>query len=109
MAAKKSEAYNGRVRFAPREVDMRYRADGSILMRSPIPLDGCERHICAYLERWARQTPEQTFLAKREADGEWRRLTYLDAWHRARAIGQALLERGLGPDRPLAILTGNSI
>ena len=103
------KACAGRVRFAPREVDVRYRADGSILMRSPIPLDGCERHICAYLERWARQTPEQTFLAKREADGEWRRLTYSEAWHRARAIGQALLEHGLGPDRPLAILTGNSI
>ncbi|WP_140872845.1 AMP-binding protein [Sphingomonas oligophenolica] len=78
-------------------------------MRSPIPLDGCEHHICAYLERWAGEAPDRTFLAQRDATGAWRHLSYAEAWARARAIAQALLDRGLGPDRPLAILTGNSI
>lgn len=96
-------------RFAPREVDILYRHDGTILLRSPIPLDGCEQHICAYLERFANEAPDRVFLAKRGTDGAWRYLPYGEAWWRALAIGQALLDHGLGPDRPLAILTGNSI
>jgi len=96
-------------RFAPREVDVRYRADGAIEMRSPIPLEGCPRNICDFLEHWSREAPDRVFLAQRNADGNWRHLTYAQGWRRARAIGQALLDQGLGPARPLAILTGNSI
>ena len=95
--------------FAPREVDLRYRADGTILLRSPMSIEGCERHICAYLERWADLAPDRTFLAQRDAAGDWQRLSYGDAWRRAQAIGQALLDHGLGATAPLAILTGNSI
>lgn len=98
-----------KARFAPREVELRYRADGTILMQSPIPLEGVERHICCYLERFAQEAPDRIFLAKRGADDAWRYLSYSEAWRRALAIGQALLNHGLGPDRPLAILTGNSI
>jgi feruloyl-CoA synthase len=100
---------SARSRFAPRAVEVSYRADGTIVLRSQIPLDGCERHICAYLERWAGEAPDRTFLAQRDGTGEWRHLPYAEAWARARGIAQALLDRGLGPDRPLAILTGNSI
>lgn len=96
-------------RFAPRSVDVRYRSDGAILLRSPIELSGCERHICSYLELWAGKAPERSFLAQRDRDGAWQHLSYAEAWARARAVGQALLNHGLGPDRPLAILTGNSI
>ena len=96
-------------RFAPREVDVRYRADGTILLRSPIAIDSCERHICAYLERWADLAPERIFLAQRDAAGDWQKLSYSDAWRRAQAIGQALLDHGLNANAPLTILTGNSI
>ena len=96
-------------RFPPRAVDVSYRADGVVLMRSPTPLGRCERHICVYLERWAAEAPERTFLAQRGPDGAWRQLSYGEAWRRARAVGQGLLERGLGPEAPLAILSGNSI
>ncbi|HEX8485515.1 AMP-binding protein [Sphingomonas sp.] len=100
---------SARSRFAPRAVEVSYRTDGAIVLRSPIPLDGCERHICAYLERWAGEAPRRTFLAQRDHTGEWRHLPYAEAWTRARAIAQALLDRGLGHDRPLAILTATSI
>ena len=96
-------------RFAPREVDVRYRADGAIEMRSPIPLEGRPRHICDFLKHWATAAPDRVFLAQRDADNGWQTLTYAQGWRRARAIGQALLDQGLGPSRPLAILTANSI
>jgi feruloyl-CoA synthase len=78
-------------------------------MRSPLALGAYEHHLGAYLERWALRAGDRTFLAQRGPDGAWRRLFYKAAWARSCAIGQALLERGLGPDRPVAILTGNSI
>jgi feruloyl-CoA synthase len=43
-------------------------------------------------------------------DGEaWRKITYLEALNAARAIGQALLDRGLSHERPVLILSGNGI
>ena len=95
--------------FAPQAVDISYRADGCLILRSPIALGECDRHLCTYLSRWAQETPTQTFLAERDADGEWQRLSYLEAWDRVRRIGQALVDRGMGQDHPIAILSGNSI
>jgi feruloyl-CoA synthase len=95
--------------FAPQAVDISYRADGCLILRSPIVLGECDRHLCAYLQRWAQESPTQTFLAERGADGEWRRLSYLEAWDRVRRIGQALVDRGMGQDQPIAVLSGNSI
>ena len=49
------------------------------------------------------------FLAERDADGEWVNLTWGEANRKATSIAQALLDRELGPDRPLLILSGNAI
>ena len=48
----------------------------------------------------------------RNADGstgEWRHVSYREALAAARAIGQALLDRGLSAERPVAILSENSL
>ena len=48
----------------------------------------------------------------RSADGTpaaWRVLRWGEALAAARAIAQALIDRGLGPSRPLMVLSGNSI
>jgi feruloyl-CoA synthase len=47
-------------------------------------------------------------LASRDGEG-WRKITYLEALNAARAIGQALLDRGLSLKRPVLILSGNGI
>ena len=39
------------------------RLDGSIVLRSPEPLRGSARCIGDWLEQWAQQTPDATFLA----------------------------------------------
>ena len=56
---------------------------------------------------WADVAPERTLLAWRRGAG-FARLTYREAFEAVRALGQALLDRGLSTDRPLAILSGNS-
>jgi feruloyl-CoA synthase len=97
-----------RLRFAPAEVRVERRADGTTLLRSPQPLRDYERSIGEWLLRWARDAPGRVFLAERDGE-QWRKVTYAQALDAARRIGQALLERGLGPQNPVAILSDNSV
>jgi feruloyl-CoA synthase len=95
--------------FAAPEITHERRSDGSIVLRSARGLGVVPRSLDVLLERWAVAQPGRTFLAEREASGAWRDLTYAAAARAANAIGQALLDRGLGPDRPLMILAENGI
>jgi feruloyl-CoA synthase len=61
------------------------------------------------LEKWARQAPGRVFLAQRDADDRWRKLTYAEVLDQVRRIGSALLRRGLSAQHPVAIISGNSI
>ena len=48
-------------------------------------------------------------MPQRDPAGGWRSLTYAEAFERVRALGQALLDRKLSLDRPLAILSENDV
>jgi feruloyl-CoA synthase len=85
------------------------RADGSILLRSPHPLGAYPASLTSRLVHWAGEAPERRFLAQRDASGAWRSLDYAQTHARVCAIGQALLDRGLSAERPLAILSDNDI
>ncbi len=97
-----------RLRYAPAEVRVEKRADGATILRSPQPLEPYARAVGDWLVQWRERAPERTFLAERKGDG-WRRVSYRDALAHARRIGQALLDHGLGPDKPVAILSDNSV
>ncbi|MGE0852006.1 MAG: AMP-binding protein [Hyphomicrobiaceae bacterium] len=62
----------------------------------------------AMLDANAARAPNTIFLQERDA-GAWRRLTYADAHRATNDLASALLELGLTPERPLAILSQNSI
>ncbi|WP_374488440.1 feruloyl-CoA synthase [Zoogloea sp.] len=57
----------------------------------------------------AEAFPERCLMAKRDARGEWVRISYRDMLARARRIGQWLLDQGLSVERPLLILSGNDL
>lgn len=97
------------IRFAPKEVLVDRRADGSILLRSPIALTGCVGNIVDYLAHWAAAVPERTFLAQKTTGGTWETLNYADAWRRVQAVGQWLLDQGMTDQTPIAILSGASL
>jgi feruloyl-CoA synthase len=86
-----------------------YRPDGTIIVDSPDPLGPYPRVITERLEHWALAAPDRVFLAERDADRRWRHVTYREAFAKIRAIGQSLLDRGLSPERPVMILSGNDI
>ncbi|GMU49942.1 MAG: hypothetical protein AMXMBFR31_21680 [Candidatus Desulfobacillus denitrificans] len=96
------------LRFAPAAVEVERRADGVQVLRSPQPLQPYARCLGEHLERWAHEAPQRVFLAERAGDG-WRRLTFGEALREARAIGAALLARGLSAERPAMVLSDNGI
>lgn len=96
-------------KFAPAAVDVEHLPGGGLILRSPLELEAYPGNICSYLVEWAEQAPERTFLAERSANGDWRRLAYGDALTSVRALAQALLDYGVSTERPLMILSDNSI
>lgn len=95
--------------FAVPDIARENLPDGSVVLRSRAPLGRYPDSIVAMLRRHAENSPERTLIAQRDDAGQWQRLSYGEVRARADAIGQALLERGLGPHRPLIILSGNSV
>src|SRR6185437_13759867 len=95
--------------FAPPDIEVEQRPDGSRVLRSRQALLPYPRRLGEWLEQWARTAPECVFLAERGGTGGWRRVTYGAALHAARAIGSALVARGLSAERPVVILSENGI
>jgi feruloyl-CoA synthase len=95
------------VRLGPSAVRLAERADGTLLMQTVQPLGAYPARLTERLAHWARRAPSRTFLARRDRSGAWQRFSYAMTLARVRAIGQALLARELGPERPIAILSGN--
>ncbi len=85
------------------------RDDGTVLMRQEGELPPHPAILVDYLDKWANETPDNTWIARRVDGGDWRRVTYAEGRDMARAIGAALLDMGLNAQRPLLILSENSI
>jgi len=82
---------------------------GALHMRSLAPLAEFAPRLLDRLVHWASVRPEQTFIAARQADGEWRRVSYAQMLDSVRAIAQSLLSYGLCAEKPLVLLSGNDI
>ena len=102
-------ASNSTIRLGCLGVWLERRGDGSMIVRSTVPVPPHPAKMTERLEHWANVAPDRTFLAKREGGGDWRRITYAETLRAVRAIATALLERKLAPDRPIMLLSGNGI
>jgi feruloyl-CoA synthase len=96
--------------FAVPAIVAERRADGSIWLKSTTPLQPAARCVGDWLEHWARKTPERIFLAQRSSvESPWSTMPYRDALRQVRAIAAWILAQGLSAERPLVILSDNSI
>ena len=98
----------------PPRIDVTCKPDGTVYVRSLHPLGEMARSIAHMLEEQAAAHPERKFICERTPlpggkTGDWRHITYGEMNAQADAVAQALLDRGMGPDAPLMILSGNSI
>jgi feruloyl-CoA synthase len=99
-----------KIEWLKRDIAVDKRADGSIVLKSRIPLQPYETHIPASLAKWAREAPERIWLAQRGGpDRQWRKVSYNEAKRTVDALTQGLLNLGIVEGRPVAILSGNSI
>jgi len=98
-----------RVRLGPTDVVVERRANGVVHLRSPHELASFPRAITLKLDHWASVAPDRVFLAQREGGGAWEKFTYAEVREGARRVAQALIDRELSAERPVAVLSGNDI
>jgi feruloyl-CoA synthase len=99
-----------KVEWMARDIAVDRRTDGSIVIKSRIPLAEFQPHIPASLAKWASQRPSHIWLAQRKGEArQWRKVSYGEAKTIVDALTQALLNLKLAANRPVAILSSNSI
>ena len=85
------------------------RPDGSILIWTEEPLGCYPRCITERFMHWAKVAPDRVWMAERRPDRSLSEITYAEAAQLIRAIGSALVALELSAERPLLILSGNSV
>ncbi|CAB3643734.1 2-succinylbenzoate--CoA ligase [Paraburkholderia phenoliruptrix] len=88
----------------------RVRRDADVwYMESAATPGAYPKRLTDRLASGALAHPDRWLVARRGADGQWRGISYAHMLEHARAIGQALLDRKLSAERPVAILSGNDL
>ncbi|HJS94101.1 MAG TPA: feruloyl-CoA synthase [Solirubrobacteraceae bacterium] len=95
--------------FAQPDIEMERRDDGSVVLRSRTSLTDFESSITAVLRQRAAEHPDRPFAAQRDDHDHWVTLTYGDAARKADTLAAAFRDLGLGAERPVMILSGNSL
>ena len=96
------------VRLGDLTPTVEHRGDGTVILRAKQALADYPGVLTDRLVQWASVAPDRTLLAWR-VNGSFERLSYGEALDKVRCLGQAILDRQLSADRPLAILSGNSV
>src|SRR4051812_11885336 len=97
------------ISFDDPAVSVEHSANGTIYLRPRKPLGDYPRRLTDRLHHWATAEPGRLFMAERAGGRGWRELTYAELLASSRHIASALLARGLSAERPVMILSGNSI
>ncbi len=102
------------VEFGVTRVVLKPGAGGVRYIEAEQPLADYAARLTDRFLYWAQTAPDRTLFARREKNpdgstGDWRHLRYGQALADARAIAQGLIDRRLGPQRPVVILSENSL
>ena len=97
------------ISFGTPAVHVERREDGTIYLRPKAPLIDYPVRLTDRLHHWAKAAPDRVFMAERNAARGWRQITYAELLASSRHIASALLARGLSAEKPVVILSGNSI
>jgi feruloyl-CoA synthase len=97
------------ISFGDPTVTIDRRDDGTIYLRPKIALGDYPVRLTDRLHHWASVEPDRVFMAERDGGGFWRQITYAQLLSSTRRIASGLLARGLSAEKPVVILSGNSI
>ena len=97
------------ISFNDPAVTIERRDDGTIYLRPKMPLSEYPQRLTDRLHHWATATPDRIFMAERDGGRGWRQITYAELLTSSRHIASGLLARGLSAEKPVVILSGNSM
>jgi len=97
------------ISFGNPAVTIERRDDGTIYLRPKAKLGDYPVRLTDRLHHWVKAAPDRVFMAERDKTGGWRQITYAQLLTSTRAIASALLARGLSAEKPIVILSGNSV
>jgi len=102
------------LKFGVTRVTLRDGVPGTHYLKADQDLQPFAARMTDRLQHWAQTQPDHSFMARRvkQADGrlgEWKHISYAQAWATARNIAQSLINRGLNAERPVVILSENSL
>jgi feruloyl-CoA synthase len=97
------------ISFGDPAVTVDRREDGTVYLRPKAALGEYPVRLTDRLHRWANIAPNRVFMAERDAGRGWRQVSYAQLLDTTLRIASALLARGLSAERPIVILSGNSI
>jgi feruloyl-CoA synthase len=95
--------------LAPRRTVRTELSNGAFTLHHPEPLAPYARCVGEWLERWARDKPDSAAFAEPAVQGGWTTLSWAALRERVGAVAQALLDMKLPGDRPVAVLSDNSL
>lgn len=95
--------------FAARAATLERLPNGALVLRHGLELAPYDAQVGTWLRRGSEAAPDRRFLAEWAADGTLLALTYAEARAACDRISQALLDRGCGVERPVAILSEKSL
>ena len=92
------------------DTEIERKPDGTIYLRQRHEPGDRPRSVPHALAMRAAMHPDRDWLKQRNPQtDEWEAITYGEGLKRTRALAQAFLDMGAGPDAPVMILSGNSI
>jgi len=109
MTEARSRARLRPISFIDPAVTIERRDDGTIYLRPKLALGEYPQRLTDRLHHWAETTPDRIFMAERDGGSGWRQITYAELLTSSRHIASGLLARGLSAEKPVVILSGNSI
>jgi feruloyl-CoA synthase len=109
MPQARSDARLRPISFGDPAVTIERRDDGAIYLRPKKPIGDYPVRLTDRLHHWAATEPDRIFMAERDGGRGWRQITYSELLASSRHIASGLLARGLSADKPVMILSGNSI
>jgi feruloyl-CoA synthase len=96
------------IAFAPVDIASHALPGGGFRLQSRTPLAPHDPSLGRMFRAAVEAQPDRVFLAERSGEN-WRRLTYAACGPIVDAIAAAFIERGLSAERPVMVLSGNSI
>ena len=102
------------LKFGVTRITLKDGVLGTRYLKADQELQAYPDRLTDRLQHWAKVKPDQTIFARRKRQidgtlGDWQHISYSEALLRARNIAQALINRGLSPERPVVILSENSL